>query len=339
MHQLKARLRRANNNRRYNAVARKMLAGLHANLDEKDRKLCDAYAVEALGSSGYAPWLYVYSAVAGGFREGWIPDNYYKQYVVWPSSYTGMSSKRALGRHIFGDGYFPDLAYIVDGSLMSVTGATIKTRPAAEALFAESGQVIFKADSSLQGLGIRFFSKDAFDAEMLKSLGNGAIQKVIKQHPIFDDISRNALATIRLTTALDIEGTPTIRGSYLRLGRQADTHVKSASAIVVAFDSKTGELSAQGYAPDWNPTTAHPDSGAAFDGIKIPNIGACADLVLALHRKFPLVECLGWDLAVDQSGRPHVLEWNSGHNGIKFTEATQGPCFADLDWVDRWREQ
>jgi hypothetical protein len=25
-----------------------------------------------------------------------------------------------------------------------------------------------------------------------------------------------------------------------------------------------------------------------------------------------------------------VMEWNGFHNDIKFSEATQGPCFADL---------
>jgi hypothetical protein len=26
------------------------------------------------------------------------------------------------------------------------------------------------------------------------------------------------------------------------------------------------------------------------------------------------------------------MEWNAEHNDIKFSEATQGPCFADLRW-------
>jgi hypothetical protein len=26
------------------------------------------------------------------------------------------------------------------------------------------------------------------------------------------------------------------------------------------------------------------------------------------------------------------MEWNALHNDIKFSEATQGPCFTDLRW-------
>lgn len=31
-------------------------------------------------------------------------------------------------------------------------------------------------------------------------------------------------------------------------------------------------------------------------------------------------------------GNVGLMEWNAGHNDIKFSEATQGPCFHDLGW-------
>lgn len=43
---------------------------------------CDEYAEEVLGWKGYAPWLYLYSAISGQFFEGWIPNNYYIKAVV-----------------------------------------------------------------------------------------------------------------------------------------------------------------------------------------------------------------------------------------------------------------
>jgi hypothetical protein len=44
-----------------------------------------------------------------------------------------------------------------------------------------------------------------------------------------------------------------------------------------------------------------------------------------------------WDLCIDGDGAVRVLEWNGGHNDITFSEATQGPCFADLDRETLWR--
>src|SRR5690625_1937623 len=57
------------------------------------RSQADEYAVDVLGSKRFAPWLYVYAATAGEFREGWIPDNYYMS-VVLPAiegRYAGLS--------------------------------------------------------------------------------------------------------------------------------------------------------------------------------------------------------------------------------------------------------
>jgi hypothetical protein len=31
------------------------------------------------------------------------------------------------------------------------------------------------------------------------------------------------------------------------------------------------------------------------------------------------------------------MEWNGWHNDIKFSEAADGPCFADLGWQNLWR--
>lgn len=79
------------------------------------------------------------------------------------------------------------------------------------------------------------------------------------------------------------------------------------------------------------------DTGQTFAGIQIPNVTACTSLVTRLHDMFPFIDCIGWDLAIDHDGQPHVLEWNSGHNGIKLLESIAGPVFRDLDWADRWR--
>jgi hypothetical protein len=66
--------------------------------------------------------------------------------------------------------------------------------------------------------------------------------------------------------------------------------------------------------------------------VKIPAFRDCVDTVLQLHGKIPFARCIGWDIAVDESGQVQVMEWNGEHNDVKFSEATQGPCFLDLNW-------
>ena len=50
---------------------------------------------------------------------------------------------------------------------------------------------------------------------------------------------------------------------------------------------------------------------------------------------YSLIVSIGWDVTLDDQENLRVMEWNAGHNGIKFTEATQGPCFSDLrrEWL------
>ena len=51
-------------------------------LNSKNKKLCKEYALDIFGDKKYAPWLMAYCAYSHQFKEGWIPDNYYGEYVV-----------------------------------------------------------------------------------------------------------------------------------------------------------------------------------------------------------------------------------------------------------------
>ena len=46
----------------------------------------------------------------------------------------------------------------------------------------------------------------------------------------------------------------------------------------------------------------------------------------------PYARCVGWDVTVDADEKVMLMEWNAEHNDVKFSEATQGPCFSDLNW-------
>src|SRR3546814_19122343 len=65
---------------RSNQRARRALRGVENQRGRTDSALidrCNEYAQDVLGSRKFAPWLQVYAAVSGEFRERWIPDNYY----------------------------------------------------------------------------------------------------------------------------------------------------------------------------------------------------------------------------------------------------------------------
>jgi len=307
-------------------------------LAPETKRLCDTYARDVLGGVRYAPWLYLYAHVSGQFREGWIPDNFYGERVVGHTSgsYGETCDSRALNTRLFDAEEFPDVGAHVNGLFTDRAGNVVGDDRLADTLFRDSDRVVFKLDQSMQGLGIHFYDRDRLDPDEIRRLGNGVFQSFIEQHPFFDSFGGAAVATIRLTTAIDDAGAVTLRAGYLRLGRARDTHVQSASHLRVPIDLESGALGDKAYLPNWMTTGTHPDSGADFKAKVIPNFEECARVVTSNHRKLPFVRCLGWDVSVDRARRVRIIEWNGGHNDIKFGEATQGPCFRDLNW-ERFR--
>jgi hypothetical protein len=116
------------------------------------------------------------------------------------------------------------------------------------------------------------------------------------------------------------------------MGRGDDTHVQGGGSILVPIDLETGAVSDVGYTPEWLETKIHPTSHETFAGNVMPAFKACVGTVTELHKKALYTRCIGWDVTVDREENVRLLEWNAAYNGIKFGEATQGPCFADLGW-------
>jgi Sugar-transfer associated ATP-grasp len=318
--------------------ARNSLQGLVARygpFPDTVRHQCDLYATEVLGHKRFAPWLYVYAYVAGGFKEGWIPDNYYDECVLPHTSgaYGEVSTLRALNSRLFDAEEFPDVAAAVNGVIVDRQGLPIPEAQLIDALFAEGDRVVFKRDGSQSGVGIVMLDRAGLDLGKVRALGSGVFQSFIRQHPVFSRLSNSrSVATIRLTTASDDNGDVRLRAAYLRLGRADDGHVRSASEVRIAIDRETGALSAMGYMPDWMRVDRHPDANEPFAGQSIPNFKECVRVVLRCHERLRFVRCVGWDLCVDEAEKVKLIEWNGGHNGIKFSEAVEGPCFADLNW-------
>ncbi|HEI9807337.1 TPA: hypothetical protein SLN32_002326 [Proteus mirabilis] len=293
---------------------------------------CDEYAITVLGNIKYAPWLYVYSAISEEFKVGWIPDNYYASVVlpVISGGYAEPSDLKSLSKTLLNSNHIPDILYFVNGHYIAVDSKEILSKERASIeLFSKNENVIFKPDQSQQGIGIKFLNKQNFINSAPKI--NGVFQSIIKQHDFFNSICNNSVATLRVTTLIDNEGKCSVRAVYLRVGRNNDSHVKSSTHIRIPVDIVTGRLSNKGFLTNWNTITEHPDTHFKFNGT-IPEFQKCCELAVNNHLKYPFVRCIGWDMIIDINNHVNIMEWNAGHNDIKFSEATQGPCFIDMKW-------
>ena len=171
-----------------------------------------------------------------------------------------------------------------------------------------------------------------FIRRLLGSRWNGVFQSHITQHAEFAALSPDAVATLRITTVIDDAGRCTARTAYLRLGQSGESHVRSATGIRVACSLETGELSETGYQAGLKPIQTHPGTQARFKGFAVPRFHDCVARVRQLHSAIPFARSVGWDVTIDLDNDIKLIEWNAEHNDIKFSEAVQGPCFADLQW-------
>jgi len=317
------------------AEARRALGKVESVRGPTDPRLiqrANDYATEVLGWKGYAPWLQLYSAVAREFREGWLPDNYYLAVVVPEvnGEYRRLSRLRGTNRILFGGSGFPDLGYSVNGLFYDADFQPISWEEVQAHLADRAESVVFKADSSSLGKGIRFLESASLDIVAFRRLGNGVVQARVVQHEFFDQFMPSSVATIRLCSVIADDGRPSVRAGYLRFGRSADSHVLADDQVRIAIDLEDGHLSTEGFLSDWTPVDRHPDTGRTFAGHKLPDFEACVAMVLDLHARAPQTRCVSWDVVVDIAGEVRVLEWEGGV--VSFAEATQGPCFADLGW-------
>lgn len=331
---LRMRIRIRLNSRKAEKVL-KSIESVKGRLPVHLKARADEYAADVLGSRRYAPWLYVYSAIAGEFREGWIPDDYYMS-VVLPAiegRYAELSDTRSVTAPIFGhEEGIPDSGYVVKGRMFSASLEPVTSLERfTDLVFSGGERVVFKADGSDQGRGVQILDRGRF-TQAARDLPDGVLQPFIDQHQLFAEASSRSVATLRMTSVVEPDGQVAVRAAFMRFGRDADEYVSGASEIIVPVSSATGAFGSLGYMMDWHETKRHPDSGFVFAGNEVPNYAACRETVERLHRRLPVVPIIGWDLTVASDNSVQVFEWNSGHNDIKFSEATSGPCFEGLDW-------
>ena len=304
------------------------------------RRRCREYAREVFGSERYSPWLAVYTLVRGEFREGWIPDNYYREYVM-PSqngSYGRLSRLRGVQQMVFAEDAFPDLLYAVNGLLVTPGREVVTLSDALDRLFARTDAIVFKEDDSKQGTSVYFLERTSAKALLERPRRwNGVFQSVVTPHAALAAFHQGSVATMRLTTVVGPTGEPSLRAAYLRFATGVETHIHGATSMRVAIAMQGGALFDQGYSQTWQRLDRHPTSGKVFSGVTVPAFDEAVGLVLRCHRRVPYIQCIGWDVTVDPSERPVLLEWEAAHNAIIFTEATQGPCFTDLGWERLWR--
>ena len=109
------------------------------------------------------------------------------------------------------------------------------------------------------------------------------------------------------------------------------------NSLRVAIVNRSGELDAFGYTQDWRRWLHSSRYWLLIRKEHIPKFEEAIDACIELHNKVPHFTIIGWDITVDDNEEIKIIEWNSNHCDIKFSEASTGPCFLGLEW-EKYRD-
>ncbi len=219
-----------------------------------------------------------------------------------------------------------------EGTVLRSDGVTVDTNTAVEALRARGGTLFVKPIDSHAGHGAFSIRAASVDTAFIASQRNVVIQPVLRNHPIIEAMSPNALNTVRIAT-LVTDGRCTLLGACLRVAQGKSVVDNWAhGGIAIGVDLRNGALNPTGVTKakyGRRVYAAHPDTGVRFDSITLPwwretrQLAERAALGLLPHAT------LGLDIAITPDG-PVFIEANESGDFFLLQEACGPLAGSDL---------
>lgn len=300
----------------------------HSFLDKKTFKTIREYASETFGSADYWPWLALYTEIREKFVEGWIPNEYYtfELIPVWnPVKLSQLSVLKSFDHRLFGSFSIEPLVVRVSGQYYDSKHAPVTMHEAGEILRAHDSEVVIKKDFGPSGKGIIFTESKKVDTESIAKGFDIVIQPSVKQHKTLSDLYPHSVNTFRVFTHLDENGAVMVKAVILRFGVGGSRidNIMSGGCYLPFSGGSLGNTAYDGLG--FETGEKHPDTGYRYDELDLPCIEKLISTCKEAHTLFPYLRFIGWDVSVDQSGEPKLIEWNANNPTIWRYEARVGP--------------
>lgn len=170
-------------------------------------------------------------------------------------------------------------------------------------------------------------------------------QERLRPHPEVAAICGDRIATVRLLTICQ-DGEPEIVAALWKLpagDNMADNFWRPGNlAAPVDLAAGTAGRAVRGTGIGRTEMAAHPDSGAAIEGVALPHWQETVDLVLSASRFLKDIWLIGWDIALTPAG-PVIVEANETPDLMLVQHATGRGVLTErfrafLAWVEAARK-
>ncbi len=204
----------------------------------------------------------------------------------------------------------------------------------AAAQCAYMGDVIIKPTLSSHGRGVKklHVEKGVVDEKgtKLKDLLSGygknfLIQDLVKQHPAMGALNPDSINTIRIVTyrkGMDVS----VLYAAIRIGRKGQTIDNESAGGISAKINMDGTLCKFAYGAPGQDKIELTDSGVRLEGYQVPSFEKAIAVVKEQHLNLPFQDLVGWDICIEETGDPVMLEWNTTP---ELSQSAVGPAFGD----------
>ncbi len=198
----------------------------------------------------------------------------------------------------------------------------------------DCGEVILKkCKFSMGGHDIMFWNAETDDESKLMGFLHDTdmvlCQELIKQHEDTARVNPSSVNTVRIMTLIFQEQVHVLSRVF-RMGVDGSRVDNASSGGIVCGVKPNGQLKNVAYDTKANRYPCHPQ-GTVFESVTIPNFDECISMATQLAQRFSSVSRLiSWDIAIDQSGHPSLIECNLTYGELDFHQYCNGPIFGDL---------
>lgn len=285
---------------------------------------------ERLGLWAETKWHVAYSWLDGRLDPRRIPEDVFYTWVeprlnrmdlaqaysdknAYDTILPGLRTPEAVLRSISGRYFLPDYR-------------PVDARRAVEIVASRGGEeyIIKPALYSGGGKKIGIIDDACGSAEQVAGLFQAygqdfVVQRRIEQHEGTKAFHPSSVNTLRPLT-LRLGGRVVLASCVFRTGNSnSRVDNQSAGGIACQVDER-GLLKPYGMDKYLNRYERHPATGKGF-GCEIPSVREAVSMVLAAHERLPHFDLVSWDVAIDHSGDPILVELNVVDQEINFHQA------------------
>lgn len=276
-----------------------------------------------------------YAEKTGVFAPEFIPTDMY--HTVIDGYFNPLRESQVLDNKCYYPRLFagipqPEMvAYRCGGVWLDTCNTALSVDQVEEMLASEPAVFMKAATSSNSGKGVCFLSAEA--GSMVEQFRKGikamrtdvVIQRPVVQHPTLAKFSEASVNTLRIVTLLT-DGKVKMYSTIVRMG--VDKRKVDNRGIFCGV-REDGTLREVAYRLNGDKFLTHPTNGTSFSGVKVPGYEKALELVKQAHLLVTHFRLISWDIAINETGEPVMLEANLAKGCLDFHQIANGPLFGE----------